>query len=73
MVITVMRDGSVYFGNGRVAPDELKSRIMRSLNNRSVERKIYIRTDQRVHYSRVRDTLDEVRDAGIEEVAFLVH
>jgi biopolymer transport protein ExbD len=73
MVITVIRDGSVYFGSSKVAPNELRSRIRRSLEDRNVERKVYVRADRRVHYSTVEDALDNVREVGIEKIAFLVH
>jgi len=72
MVVTVMRDGSIYFGADKVGPYQVRSKILDRLKDRSVERKVYIRADKRVWYRTVKEVLDGVRSAGIERVAFLV-
>lgn len=72
MIVTAMRDGSVFFGVGRVGPHQLRSKILDQLKDRRVERKVYIRADGRVWYRTVKEVLDDVHTAGIERVAFLV-
>ena len=42
MLITVMRDGSIYFGVDKVGPYQVRSKILDRLQDRSVERKVYI-------------------------------
>src|ERR1700684_848564 len=72
MLVTVMRDGSIYFGADKVGSYQVRSKILDRLKDRSVERKVYIRADGRVWYGTVKEVLDGVRSAGIEQVAFLV-
>lgn len=72
IVVTIMRDGNIYFGADRVGPYQVRSKILDRLKDRSVERKVYIRADGRVWYRTVKEVLDGVRSAGIEQVAFLV-
>lgn len=72
MIVTVMRDGSIYFGADKLGSDQLRSKILERLRDRSVERRVYIRADKRVWYRTVKEVLDGVRSAGIERVAFLV-
>ncbi len=71
MVISVLRDGTVYFGADKVSACQVRAKILDRLKDRSVERRVYIRADARVWYRTVKDVLDGVRSAGIERVAFL--
>jgi biopolymer transport protein ExbD len=70
MLVTVMRDGSIYFGVDKIGSYQLQSKILDRLKDRSVERKVYIRADARVFYRNVKEVLDGVRSAGIEQIAF---
>lgn len=72
MLVTVMRDGSVYFGSERVLPTALTSKILDRLEDRGVERKVYVRADGRAWYRTVKDVLNGVRGAGIEKIGFLL-
>jgi len=73
MLITVLRDGQVYFGNDRVRSDDLAQKIQSRLQDRDVERKVYVKADMRVHWGTVKSVLDGVRSAGIIRVAFIVY
>lgn len=72
MIVTVMRDGSIFFGAEKLGFHQMRSKILDRLKDRSVERRVYIRADGRVWYRTVKEVLDEVHSAGIERVAFLV-
>jgi biopolymer transport protein TolR len=72
VIVTVVRDGSIYLGADRVSPDQVGSKILDRLKDRSVERRVYIRADARVWYRSVKEVLDGMRSAGIERVAFIV-
>jgi biopolymer transport protein ExbD len=72
MVVTIMRDGNIYFGVDKLGPYELRSKILDRLRDHTVERKVYIRADRRAWYGTVKEVLNEVRSSGIERVAFLV-
>jgi biopolymer transport protein ExbD len=71
MKVFVLRDGQVYFGSDRVWSGDLAQRIQNRLQNRGVERKVYITVDMRARWSDVETVLDGVRSAGILRVAFL--
>lgn len=72
MKVTILRDGQVYFGSDRVTPAALQQKIAEHLNERGVERKVYIVADMRAKWGAVKVVLDGVRSAGVLRVAFLV-
>lgn len=73
MKVTILRDGSVFFGSDRVAVADLQQKIAERLKDRGVERKVYIVADMRAHWGTLKPVLDGVRSAGILRVAFLVN
>ncbi len=71
LLVTVMRDGMIYFQNSRVVPDNLPAMIRDGVN-RGAEQKVYIRADARARYGTVAAVLDAVHAGGVEKVTFLV-
>jgi biopolymer transport protein TolR len=71
MIVAILRDGKIFFGNNRVEPEQLSARIKEQLGQHG-ERKVYIKADARVPYRRVSRVLDAVRSAGVLRIAFLV-
>jgi biopolymer transport protein TolR len=72
LTVDIVRDGSIYFGKGRIRPSDLPSQI-RERVDRGAEKKVYIRADARARYVTVREVLDAVHSAGLEKIAFLVY
>jgi biopolymer transport protein TolR len=70
MVIAVMRDGQIFFGNERVSVEDLPNKIRERLSH-DAERKVYINADARVPYGTLSPVLDEIRSAGVLRIAFL--
>jgi biopolymer transport protein ExbD len=68
--IGVARDGSVYFGNSKVAFEELPNRIRDATLN-GAEKKIYLVVDARVLYRDVELVLPQIQLTGTEKVCFL--
>jgi biopolymer transport protein ExbD len=68
--IAIMRDGQVFFGTQRLSPEELTAKLQERVRA-GAPRKVYIRADVRVHYRGVKMVLDEVRSAGLTNVAFI--
>jgi biopolymer transport protein ExbD len=66
----ILRDGKVFFGSDQVTADQLSIHIRGALKP-GVESKVYIRTDARAKYGTVKESRDGVRDAGVENIAFL--
>ena len=69
-MVTIIRNGKVYFGNDQVMIEKLSAKITELLEN-GCERHVYIEADAHVSYGTMMEVLDEVRLAGIERVAFL--
>lgn len=71
IIIVVQMDGKIYSQHTQLDPSEL-AQIIRLQLASGAEKKVYIRGDARARYRDVREVLDGVRAAGIENVAFLV-
>ncbi|HXX99623.1 MAG TPA: biopolymer transporter ExbD [Candidatus Limnocylindrales bacterium] len=71
MRISIMRDGTLYFGNVKVTAPDIPERIRESVRS-GAERRVYLAVDARGKYGDVKVVLDEIRSAGIEKVSFLV-
>lgn len=71
MVVSVTRDGKVYFGADWVNCADLSRKITDRLKDRSAERKVYIKADTRARWGHVKQVLGAVHAAGILRVAFL--
>lgn len=70
IIVAIMRDGKVFFRTDYLSPDELPAKIRQALRQGS-EKNVYIRADARAKYGTVKEALDGIRDAGIENVSFL--
>jgi biopolymer transport protein ExbD len=71
MEVAVTRDGKIYFGLEQIMIDNLSDRIRESARQ-GAEPKVYIRADMRARYGGVKQVIDAVQSAGIENIAFLV-
>ncbi|MGH9494587.1 MAG: ExbD/TolR family protein [Candidatus Sulfotelmatobacter sp.] len=72
--IVIMRDGKVYFGSDQIrTTTEISARLKDRFKDHSVERKVYISADMRVPWKAVNLVLEQVREAEILRVAFLVN
>ena len=58
MLITVSRDGNVYFGAGQIQLDRIPARIQDSVRNGS-ERKVYLKVDTRAKYGDAVAAIDQ--------------
>lgn len=70
LIIVIMRDGKVFFGNERATAEELPAKIEERLSH-GAERKVYIKADARARYGAVRIVLGAVRSAGVEKIAII--
>jgi biopolymer transport protein ExbD len=73
LLVVIMQDGKIFFGPEQVNADDLPSKILVRLKDRSVERKVYLSVDRRAKYATVKKVLDKIRSAGIERVGFLTY
>jgi biopolymer transport protein ExbD len=71
MIVMIMRNGDVFFGNDRVSPERLADALRAKVDGGS-ERKVYIRADARALYRSVKQVLDAVHETGLADVSFIV-
>jgi biopolymer transport protein ExbD/biopolymer transport protein TolR len=70
LLISIMRDGKIYFGSDRVEADQLTQKVKDRLANR-VDKRVFIKSDARARYGNVVEVVDYVRSAGVDDVGLL--
>ena len=70
MLVSIMRDGKIYFGTDKVTADQLTKKVKDRLANR-VDKRVFIKSDARAKYGNVVDVVDNVRSAGVDDVGLL--
>jgi biopolymer transport protein TolR len=70
LLISIMRDGKIYFGSDRVDADQLSQKVKDRLANKA-DKRVFIKSDARARYGNVVDVVDNVRSAGVDDVGLL--
>ena len=70
LIVAVMRDGKVYFGNDQIQPDQLTGKIKDRIANRT-DKRVYVRADARAKFGSVVEVVDNVRSAGVDDLGLL--
>jgi biopolymer transport protein ExbD len=70
MRVIVTRDGSIYFGNAKVAIGDLEEQIRLRLKC-GAQHKVFLNVDQRAQFGDLVIVMDELRHVGIWDIAFL--
>jgi biopolymer transport protein ExbD/biopolymer transport protein TolR len=70
LLISVMRDGKIYFGSDRVEADTLTQKVKDRLSNKA-DKRVFIKSDARARYGNVVEVVDNVRSAGVDDVGLL--
>jgi biopolymer transport protein TolR len=70
LLISIMRDGKIYFGSDRVEADQLTQKVKDRLANKP-DKRVFIKSDARARYGNVVDVVDNVRSAGVDDVGLL--
>ena len=70
LLISVMRDGKIYFGSDRVDADALTQKVKDRLANKA-DKRVFIKSDARARYGAVVEVVDNVRSAGVDDVGLL--
>jgi biopolymer transport protein TolR len=68
--VSIVRDGRVYLGANQISLADLGPKAQDLLQNKA-DKTVYIRADARARYGIVMDTIDNLRTAGVDAVAFL--
>ena len=70
LLISIMRDGKIYFGSDRVDADQLTQKVKDRLANKQ-DKQVFIKSDARARYGNVVEVVDNVRSAGVDDVGLL--
>ncbi len=70
VLVAIARDGKVYLGTDQMPPDTLPGKVKDLLTNK-LDKTVYIRADARARYERVVDVVDNLRNAGVDNIGLL--
>jgi|SRR5579875_443060 len=70
VVIAITSQGRYFMGNNEIALNSISSTVSDKLANK-LDKTVYIRADERAKYIDVKNVVDAVRDAGIQNVGLL--
>jgi biopolymer transport protein TolR len=71
LLVSIMKDGTVYFGADKVPQvDDLTGKVKDRLTNRT-NKEVYVKADARAHYGNVVKVVDAVRSAGVDDLGLL--
>lgn len=70
LLVSVMRNGDVFFGTEKVTADSLTGKVKDRLVNRT-DKRVYVKADARAHYGNVVQVVDAVRAAGVDDLGLL--
>lgn len=68
--VAITRDGKVFLGADQVALADLGPKAQDLLQNKP-NKIVYVRADRRARYGIVMDAIDNLRTAGVDQLAFL--
>jgi biopolymer transport protein ExbD/biopolymer transport protein TolR len=70
LLVSVMRNGDIFFGSDKVPADSLTGKVKDRLANRT-SKEVYLKADARAHYGNVVQVVDAVRAAGVDDLGLL--
>jgi biopolymer transport protein TolR len=70
LIVAVMRDGKIFFGNDQIPVDQLTNKVKDRIANR-VDKRVYVRADARAKFGSVVGVVDNVRAAGVDQLGLL--
>jgi biopolymer transport protein ExbD/biopolymer transport protein TolR len=70
LLVSVMRNGDVFFGSDKIAVDSLTGKVKDRLTNRT-NKEVYLKADARAHFGNVVQVVDAVRAAGVDDLGLL--
>ncbi|MGC2273559.1 MAG: biopolymer transporter ExbD [Candidatus Sulfotelmatobacter sp.] len=70
LMVTIVRNGDVFFGNDKVTVDALTNRLKDRLINLT-DRRVYVKADARTHFGNLVLVVDAVRAAGVDDLGLL--
>ena len=70
LLVSIMRNGDVFFGSDKIAVDGLTGKVKDRLTNKT-SKIVYVKADARAHFGNVVQVVDAVRAAGVDDLGLL--
>ncbi|HLV88561.1 MAG TPA: biopolymer transporter ExbD [Candidatus Sulfotelmatobacter sp.] len=70
LLVSITRDGKVYFGSDQVQVDSLTGKVKDRLANKP-DKRVYVKADMRTRFGGVVQVVDAVRAAGVDDLGLL--
>jgi len=70
LLVSITRDGKVYFGSEQIQVDNLTTKVKDRLANKQ-DKRVYVKADMRTHFGNVVQVVDSVRAAGVDDLGLL--
>ena len=70
LLVSITRDGKVYFGSEQITVDNLTTKVKDRLANKS-DKRVYVKADMRTRFGGVVQVVDSVRAAGVDDLGLL--
>jgi len=70
LLVSITRDGKVYFGSEQITVDNLTSKVKDRLANKP-DKRVYVKADMRARFGGVVQVVDSVRAAGVDDLGLL--
>ncbi len=70
LLVSITRDGKVYFGSEQMAVDNLTGKVKDRLANKP-DKRVYVKADMRARFGSVVQVVDAVRAAGVDDLGLL--
>ncbi len=70
LLVSVTRDGQVYFGSDQISIDNLTNKVKDRLANKP-DKRVYVKADMRARFGGVVQVVDAVRAAGVDDLGLL--
>jgi biopolymer transport protein ExbD/biopolymer transport protein TolR len=70
LLVSITRDGKVYFGSEQTTIDNLTTKVKDRLANKP-DKRVYVKADMRTRFGGVVQVVDSVRAAGVDDLGLL--
>ncbi len=70
LLVSITRDGHVFFGTDEISIDNLTTKVKDRIANRA-DKRVYVKADMRARFGAVVQVVDGVRAAGVDDLGLL--
>jgi len=70
LLVSITRDGTVYFGTDKITTENLTTKVKDRLANKP-DKRVYVKADMRTRFGGVVQVVDAVRAAGVDDLGLL--